>query len=248
VDTLLSDLLNSMFARMLEEESDKPRRLTTSEDCVVFDDSMTALPEDVMIGAIPRPGLIFVVPRTVRSIEGLELAETDHESNTSTSELDFYKVRLLAFQTVRLDETWGSRLNTFLEGPDALFVPDPLPLYKAFISFSSVDFLQASQLALELTERGIRCFLANTSISAGSLWNDELRVALRASRCLVLLASGASAESSWVLSEVGAAWILDIPILLVPTGEFPMSWNALLNDPHVRIVPREAILDVPELR
>jgi hypothetical protein len=247
-DNRLSDLLSSVFANMLGEESDTPRRLTTSADCMVFDDAVTVLPEDVRIGAIPAPGLIFVIPRSVQSIEELELLNPDQEPNRVTSELNFHRVRLLAFHTVRLDETWGPRLYTFLEGPDTFFVPDPLPVFDAFISFTSVDFLQASELALALTEHGTRCFLANTSISAGSLWNDELRVALQSSRCLLLLASEASADSSWVLSEVGAAWILDIPILLVPTGESPESWQAFLHDPKVKIVARDAILDAPEFR
>ncbi|MET4590687.1 toll/interleukin-1 receptor domain-containing protein [Arthrobacter sp. 754] len=155
--------------------------------------------------------------------------------------LKLHFFRELAYHIVRLSDSAGPRLARFLAGPDTLFEPDPLPTYDAFISFTAPDFLIASDLTLKLNSRGLNCFLANTTIAAGSLWNDELRIALKASRNLVLVASGQVAGSSWALSEIGAAWILDIAIIVVPAGDTPWVPAPLLARDDVRLVSLDDI-------
>lgn len=228
VSTPLRDVLAAAFDAMLDDDGDLPRRLIGAGDYVAYDDSPTRLPDDVRIGSIPTPGLVYVIPRSATSLADLGLAERDDDADDESGDLDVFLARELAYHRVRLDETWGPRLERFLTGPDAAFEPDPLPVYDAFISFTSPDFLVASELTLQLQARDVRCFLANTTISAGSLWNDEIRLALHASRRFVLVASGHVARSSWVMSEVGAAWVLGLPIVVVPTGDAPWSPDDLL--------------------
>jgi hypothetical protein len=244
VSTLLGDLLDQVVRSMLDYDTDQPRRLLSFSDFAVFDDSMDRLPDDIRVGSIPAPGLLFVVPRSATSLVELELIEPGKDA--SGSELNLHRMHFFAYHSVRLDPDWGPRLNRFLAGPDALFEPDPLPIYDAFVSFSTADFLSASNLALTLEKQGARCFLANTSISAGSLWNDELRVALKASRRLVLVASGQAAESSWVLSEIGAAWMLGLPIIVVPTGDVPWVPGPILDREEVRLVSYDDIAGLPD--
>jgi hypothetical protein len=238
VSTLLGDVLDQVVRSMLDDNADQARRLLSFGDCAVFDDTMERLPDDIRVGSIPVPGLLFVIPKSATSLVELKLEPSE---DASDSELNLGLLRLVAYNTVRLDSTYGPRLGRFLAGPDTLFEPDPLPIYDAFVSFSTADFLSASNLALTLENQGARCFLANTSISAGSLWNDELRLALRASRRLVLIASGQAAESSWVLSEIGAAWMLGLPIIVVPTGDVPWVPSPLLDREQVRLVQYDDI-------
>jgi TIR domain len=243
VSTLLGDVLDQVVRSMLDDDTDQPRRLLSFADCAVFDDAMERLPEDIRIGSIPAPGLLYVVPKSATSLVELKLIEP---SKDASGELDLALLRMVAYNAVRLDSTYGPRLSRFLAGPDALFEPDPLPIYDAFVSFSTADFLSASNLALTLENQGVRCFLANTSISAGSLWNDELRVALKASRRLVLVASGQAAESSWVLSEIGAAWMLGLPIIVVPTGDVPWVPGPILEREEVQLVAYDDIAGLPD--
>jgi TIR domain len=243
VSTPLGDVLDQAVRSILDDTGDQPRRLKSFADCAVFDDAMERLPDDIRVGSVPAPGLLFVIPSSATSLFDLKLKPS---KDAEDSDLDLFSLRLFAYNTVRLDSTYGPRLLRFLEGPDSLFEPDPIPLYDAFVSFSTADFLSASSIALSLERKGTRCFLANTSISAGSLWNDELRVALRASRRLVLVASGQAAESSWVLSEIGAAWMLGLPIIVVPTGDIPWIPRQILDREDVRLVSHDDVSGLPD--
>jgi hypothetical protein len=236
VSTTIDEFLDHALPSLLESDADNPCRLQKASDCAVFDDAMQRLPDDIRAGSIPAPGIVYIIPRSATSLTDLGL-ETDESLDADG--LDLALLRQLLYHAVRLSDSAGPRLARFLAGPDALFAPDPLPIYDAFISFTTPDFLTASDLMLGLTERGSSCFLANMSIAAGALWNDELKMALKASRHLLLVASSEAAESSWVLSEVGAAWVLNVPIIVVPTGEAPWATTTFLGHDDVQ----EASLD-----
>jgi hypothetical protein len=62
----------------------------------------------------------------------------------------------------------------------------------------------------------------------------------------VLVASGQAAESSWVLSEIGAAWILGLPIIVVPTGDVPWVPSPILDREEVRLVSYDDIAGLPD--
>ena len=57
-------------------------------------------------------------------------------------------------------------------------------------------------------------------ISAGQHWRKELRRALETTDVFVVIGSPASAKSDFVLQELGGAWALSKPIVIVtPEGE-----------------------------
>ena len=88
--------------------------------------------------------------------------------------------------------------------------------YDVFISYSSTDSNEASQLYEAITSAGGKAFLAGKSLKPGEDFADEIRQVLVASRELWLLVSPTSLKSDWVLSEWGAAWALEkkiVPIL-----------------------------------
>jgi hypothetical protein len=153
---------------------------------------------------------VVAIRRSARTLIDLGLVEGESD----TSAWSPYLMRVILNATLRRDETWGGRLERFLESTDALYEPAALPRYDVFISFASVDFIAASNLSLQLKSRGHRCFLANSTIRAGQLWADELRDALQTSRGVVVVASAHTVESTWVLGEIGAAWAIGIPLLL----------------------------------
>jgi hypothetical protein len=57
-------------------------------------------------------------------------------------------------------------------------------------------------------------------VSAGQPWRTELRRALETTDVFVVIGSPASARSDFVLQELGGAWALGKPIVIVtPDGE-----------------------------
>jgi hypothetical protein len=88
--------------------------------------------------------------------------------------------------------------------------------HDVFISYSSTDSNEASQIYEAITKAGGKAFLAGKSLKPGEDFADEIRQALVASRELWLIVSPTSLKSDWVLSEWGAAWALEkkiVPIL-----------------------------------
>jgi hypothetical protein len=58
------------------------------------------------------------------------------------------------------------------------------------------------------------------TIPAGEDWRSELRRALERTHVFIVIGSPASAKSDFVLQELGGAWALDKPIVVVtPEGE-----------------------------
>lgn len=88
--------------------------------------------------------------------------------------------------------------------------------HDVFISYSSTDSSEASQLYEAVTNAGGKAFLSGKSLRPGEDFADEICQALVSSRELWLLVSPASLNSEWVLSEWAAAWALEkkiVPIL-----------------------------------
>ena len=94
--------------------------------------------------------------------------------------------------------------------------------YDVFLSYSAKDSELARKIYDEILGAGGKVFLAEKSIEPGAEFAEEIRIALRESSELWLLVSPNSVKSEWVISEWGAAWILDkriIPILFRCTPE-----------------------------
>jgi hypothetical protein len=88
--------------------------------------------------------------------------------------------------------------------------------YDVFLSYSSVNSSEASQISDALKHSGRKVFLAEKSIQPGHDFAEEIRRSLKGSREVWLLVSPSSLNSEWVTTEWGAAWALEkkiIPIL-----------------------------------
>jgi hypothetical protein len=80
--------------------------------------------------------------------------------------------------------------------------------YDVFLSYSHSDSGIAKHLASQLQGAGLRCFMAETGIMAGELWEPKIRKAIQDADRVLLLITPRSKGSLWVAAEAGAAWAL----------------------------------------
>jgi hypothetical protein len=166
--------------------SDEPAHFKT-EEVMFFDWSNHQLPIDAHVGEIPLPGILIAVIPTDKSI---------HRS----PEINLW----LAHQALIRDEVSYDRLSRYLSSPDAVAVPLPIKEIDVFISYSFEDGFLAAEILHSLEARGLRVFIAESSLIAGQQWRDQLRKAIRSSRSALFLLTRSSAHSAWVLAEAGA--------------------------------------------
>jgi hypothetical protein len=95
------------------------------------------------------------------------------------------------------------------------------PAFNVFISHSREDRPLVERIERGLTFGGrVRVRTDRTMLSAGQNWQTELRQALEAADVFVVMGTPASARSDFVLQELGGAWALGKPIVIVtPEGE-----------------------------
>jgi hypothetical protein len=55
---------------------------------------------------------------------------------------------------------------------------------------------------------GVRIFMDEHEIEGGDIWDEEIRAALQGSREMALLATQDGLKSEWVMTEWGAAWVM----------------------------------------
>jgi hypothetical protein len=222
VTGLIDDVIRALNAQQ-DDPVDHIRCSAT--DCQFYSWEFERLPVDTTVAQVPQPGVVFAV-RSGRV--------DDFGGGTTAMGLGLRSVLFT-------DETYGPRLRRFLRGPDAGRVAAPVLRYDAFVSYSALDGLFAASLVRELHSQGVDCFVAAISLSAGTLWADELRTALVSSRTGVLLLTPHSAQSAWVQAEVGAMWALRLPIVPVlvdlEPDEVPSSLAAFL--PRAVLAPNE---------
>jgi hypothetical protein len=88
---------------------------------------------------------------------------------------------------------------------------------RVFFSYATADGIYASQLHRLLSQRlNLRIF-TQKALSAGEDWKSKLKRELAQCDIFVVLLSPNSLQSAWVLQELGAAWMLDKPIISVVT-------------------------------
>jgi hypothetical protein len=94
------------------------------------------------------------------------------------------------------------------------------PALKVFISHTREDQPLVERIVRGLTFGGRVRVQTDRTIPAGEDWRSELRRALETSHVFIVIGSPASARSDFVLQELGGAWALDKPIVVVtPEGE-----------------------------
>lgn len=89
--------------------------------------------------------------------------------------------------------------------------------HDVFLSYSSPNSSEATQISRAVTDSGYKVFLAEKSIEPGLDFAEEIRRSLKGSREVWLLVSPSSIKSEWVTTEWGAAWALEkkiVPIFL----------------------------------
>jgi TIR domain len=93
--------------------------------------------------------------------------------------------------------------------------------FNVFISYSREDQPLVERIERGLTFGGhVRVLTGHRSLSAGQRWRTEHRRALEMSDVFIVIGSPASAGSNFVLPELGGAWALGKPIVIVtPEGE-----------------------------
>lgn len=100
---------------------------------------------------------------------------------------------------------------------------------RVFISYSSDDRWFANLLVDRLAKHPDVSVFATQNLSAAGDWRQRLKQELLKASAFVVLLSPRSVKSNWVLYELGAAWALGKPIIVV------------LTDPQVRSkIPVEA--------
>jgi hypothetical protein len=82
-----------------------------------------------------------------------------------------------------------------------------------FLSHGQGDAEKATELAGKLIDAGIDCFVAVRDIGPTERWEPRLRIELQSARCLLLLLTPRSQNSTWVMIEAGAAWALEKEIV-----------------------------------
>lgn len=87
--------------------------------------------------------------------------------------------------------------------------------FDVFLSFATVNFSHAESIRQKVQCKGKKVFFSAKDLIGGQDFADKIRDALRASTELWLLVSPESLKSEWVMTEWGAAWVLDKPIVPV---------------------------------
>ncbi len=97
------------------------------------------------------------------------------------------------------------------------------PSFNVFISHAREDQPLVQRVVRGLTFGGRVRVSTDRMMSAGEDWRSELRRAIETSDVFLVIGSPASANSDYVLQELGGAWALGKPIVVVvPEGE--VAW------------------------
>lgn len=94
------------------------------------------------------------------------------------------------------------------------------PTLNVFISHAREDQPLAERIVRGLTFGGRVRVVTDRMLGPGEDWRSKLRRALETSDVFMVVGSPASAKSDFVLQELGGAWALGKPIVVVtPEGE-----------------------------
>lgn len=92
--------------------------------------------------------------------------------------------------------------------------------HQVFISYSSIDTVQAMDICKRIEDNGFTCWIAPRNEQAGTSFGQQITNAIKQAQVVVLVFTAASNKSQHVLNEVGLAFDDDkkiIPFLLDET-------------------------------
>ena len=110
---------------------------------------------------------------------------------------------------------------------------------RVFISHSVKDYEVANQLKNQLKDSSISCFVAHKDIKPTTVWEREIRKALKSMEIMILFVTEDSCKSWWVNQEIGSAWNQNIPIIPIkldqhdPKGFISGIQAMKLNKEHI---------------
>jgi hypothetical protein len=81
--------------------------------------------------------------------------------------------------------------------------------YDVFLSYAVSDESAAIKIRNVLSENNIQCFMSWKELRGGDDFGNVIRNALQNSREICILFTPNSAKSEWVMTEWGAAWVMD---------------------------------------
>jgi len=88
--------------------------------------------------------------------------------------------------------------------------------FDIFLSYSHKDETKAKEILKKFTEKDIRVFMSADEIEAGDKFSERILGSLRDVSEIWVLISPRSINSEWVMTEWGAAWVMEkriVPIL-----------------------------------
>ena len=100
-----------------------------------------------------------------------------------------------------------------------------------FISHSGEDTWVARQIAREIAARGAHPFLDEADIDVGAEFDEDIRQFLERADELLVLFTPWAFEFPYVWAEIGAAWLRQIPIVVVLHGLAINDFQAHPNAP-----------------
>lgn len=95
---------------------------------------------------------------------------------------------------------------------------------KVFLSYARDDRAYAERLRRILTLATTARIFTDDMLSAGGRWQEQLLQELREADIFVVIGTPRSSGSDSVLQELGAAWAMEKPILVV-TAEEGTTWR-----------------------
>jgi hypothetical protein len=105
--------------------------------------------------------------------------------------------------------------------------------HDVFISYASADQTVAQMVCATLEKQGIRCWMAPRDVQPGDDWGSAIVAAIKASRAMVLVFSGAANDSRHIPREVERAIGREIPLVPVrienvePSGSLEYSLSSV---------------------
>jgi len=231
----------AMNAQATEDE-EKTDVLTPGRDCLLFDWRIQEVPPDIRVNQVPKPGIIFAIRKgsklervaaasnsasqrdstaseptengeATAAENGEATAAENGEATAAENGGEYALTYALKRELWRGESKNAKRLQAFLSAPEAAYEPLPITRYDAFISYSGEDIALAKEIASDLEAKSLRTFLASRDLAAGTVWTEEVRDALLATRVVLIVLTPNSANRPWVMCEVGASWALGKPLV-----------------------------------
>jgi hypothetical protein len=204
--------------------------------CGFIDHVLSALKEDFSIWGLSNVSYMYARESEVGVTNVIAYDKTDLQgirSNHDREHMIKEKVNLTTLSSVMPAVTGVTvdcypldtlQANVSREPSVPIVATRSSKVFDVFISYSSHNEAEALKLESLLQEGGLRVFRDQKDLALGQLFSDELRKSMLQSKEILILCSKRSLGSDWVKKELGAAWIMNIPVTPVLLN---LEWEEL---------------------